>query len=603
MYLTLEVVSPQAASLGADRRRVVGEQRGLTIGRVPGNDWVIPDPYISKQHARISYANGSFLVESLGRNAIAIGNPGHTLPGNQPQPLRNGDRLFIDQYEMIVTVQQGDPPGSSPASDDPFAVLPGSAGPSAASRSPQPSSIPDVWDGGLGGGFVETGVIDPIDALGGRRGAEPDPLPPVNWQQAPVLENHFEPPPVRAPVGGSPFDLLDPGAQPPAAPPEAPAGGIPDNWDRTNLTYREGAAAKSAPRPGTLAPGGRGAVRDTPVSPRPARPPSARSEAAARPDLSAGADFAARPDLVAGADFAVGPDFAGPDPLRPPPATRREAATPQPRSPISNPGLANAGLAHPGLANPGLAHPGLAEPGPAAPNRSRPGSPDPRSSLPESLASPRQPDRQAWPATPAGSAVGTDLVELLRGAGLSEADMSPQMMQDLGKILRVVVEGVMDVLRARAEIKSQFRLPLTRIQSADNNPLKHSPNVESALHTLLVQKNPGFLAAVPAFEDAFADIRNHQMAMLEGVRVAFESMLESFDPKELEKGFERAAKRGFGSAKSKYWDLYVDRFVQLSGDADDTFRRLFGDVFAEAYEKQLERLKTLARNTGNSGKT
>jgi type VI secretion system FHA domain protein len=237
----------------------------------------------------------------------------------------------------------------------------------------------------------------------------------------------------------------------------------------------------------------------------------------------------------------------------------------------------------------------------------RSATPEARSSLPESLAaelvSPRQPDRQAWPATRAGSIVGTELAELLRGAGLSEQDLSPQMMQDLGKVLRVVVEGVMDVLRARAEIKSQFRLPLTRIQSADNNPLKHSPNVESALHTLLVQKNPGFLSAVQAFEDAFADIRSHQMAMLEGVRVAFESMLESFDPKELEKGFERAAKRGFGSAKSKYWDLYVDRFAQLSGDADDTFRRLFGDVFGEAYEKQLERLKTLARNTGNSGKT
>ena len=104
---------------------------------------------------------------------------------------------------------------------------------------------------------------------------------------------------------------------------------------------------------------------------------------------------------------------------------------------------------------------------------------------------------------------------------------------------------------------------------------------------------------MPAFEDAFADIRNHQMAMLEGVRVAFESMLESFDPKELEKGFARAARRGFGSAKSKYWDLYGDRYAQLRGDADDTFRRLFGDAFAEAYEKQLERLNTLGRDAGS----
>src|SRR5580704_9652520 len=127
MYLTLEVVSPQAASLGADRRRVVSE-RGLSIGRVPGNDWIIPDPYISKQHARISFASGTFFVEGLGRNAIAIGSPGSPLPPNQPQPLRNGDRLFIDQYEMIVTAMQGDPPGASLVSDDPFAVLPANPG-------------------------------------------------------------------------------------------------------------------------------------------------------------------------------------------------------------------------------------------------------------------------------------------------------------------------------------------------------------------------------------------------------------------------------------------------------------------------------------------
>src|ERR1700751_2035722 len=127
MYLTLEVVSPQAASLGADRRRVVSE-RGLTIGRVPGNDWVIPDPYISKQHARISYSNGTFYVEGLGRNAIAIGSPGNALPGKQRQPLRSGDHLFIDQYEMIVTTSQGDPPGMALSSDDPFAVLPASGG-------------------------------------------------------------------------------------------------------------------------------------------------------------------------------------------------------------------------------------------------------------------------------------------------------------------------------------------------------------------------------------------------------------------------------------------------------------------------------------------
>jgi type VI secretion system FHA domain protein len=173
------------------------------------------------------------------------------------------------------------------------------------------------------------------------------------------------------------------------------------------------------------------------------------------------------------------------------------------------------------------------------------------------------------------------------------------MMRELGQVLRIVVQGTMEVLHARADIKTQFRLPLTRIQARENNPLKLSPNVESALHTLLVQRNAGYLGTVPAFQEAFADIRNHQMALLEGVRAAFASMLESFDPEELRKEFDAAVKRGGPlagvlGAKSKYWDLYVERFTALQRDADDTFRRLFGDVFAQAYERQLERLKSLA---------
>ena len=509
MYLTLEVVSPQAASLGADRRRIVTE-RGLTIGRVSGNDWVIPDPYISKQHARVSFANGGFFVEGLGRNAIAIGSPASTLPPNQPQALRNGDHLFIDQYEMIVTTMQGEPPGAAAASDDPFSVLPATS----ASSSGGKSSIPDVWNGGLAADFAATGVLDPLDVLGGSRPPEQEPLPPVNWQRASPLEGHFEPPPVRAPAGGSPFDLLQPGADTPAKP-LAGSSTIPESWDRTNLNYKE---APPAPK----------------VAPRPVKPPPS-----ARPPQREMPVPVSRP--------------AKPEPVR------REV---------------------------------------------RPVVPEPRQALPQSisaeLSSGRPPDRAARPATRPSAGVGNELEELMRGAGLSASELSPEMMRDLGRVLRVVVEGVMDVLRARAEIKSQFRLPMTRIQSAENNPLKHSPNVESALHTLLVQRNPGFLPTVQAFEDAFADIRNHQMAMLEGLRVAYDAMLESFDPKELEKGFERAAKRGFGNTKAKYWDLYKERFTQLGDDADDTFRRLFGDVFAEAYEKQLERLKLLGRNGGKT---
>jgi type VI secretion system FHA domain protein len=496
MYVSLEVVSPQAASMGADRRRLVGPT-GLTIGRVPGNDWVIPDPYISQQHARISFVNGAFFVEGLGRNPIAIGRSDNTLPSRQPRRLNNGDHLFVDQYEIIITIHQGDMPGTVAApppvvpEDDPFALIDPVSSERAPATTSEQSGIPERWDENPAWPSVtETATLDPLDVFEGSREAAPPEAPPVNWQQASPLRDNVSLPPV---------------------PPTRPgSGGIPDNWERTGLTHIEHRAVESA----------------TPV------PPPTPTPAPRRPSRSL---RTSTPPSTAAATESVRP-------------VARSAAVPPP-----------------------------------------PTSPDPSANLPP----------RAGPSMP--PAASLEFVELLRGAGLADRDMSPETLQELGKALRVVVQGLMEVLQARTEIKSQFRLPLTRVKAAENNPLKLSPNVESALHTLLVQRNAGYLGTVAAFEDAFADIRAHQLAMLEGMRAAFDSMLNSFTPAELEKHFERAVKRGgiLGglSGKSKYWDLYVEHVGQLCGDPEDTFRRLFGEVFAEAYEKQLERLRTIARHS------
>ena len=132
---------------------------------------------------------------------------------------------------------------------------------------------------------------------------------------------------------------------------------------------------------------------------------------------------------------------------------------------------------------------------------------------------------------------------MLTGAGLENVDVTPELAGSLGRILRVVVAGVMDVLRARQQVEDEFRMRMTRFRPADNNPLKFSANVDDALHNLLVKRNAAYLAPVEAFEDAFADLRNHQIAMLAGMRVAFESMLAEFDPDRLQEEFDREFKK------------------------------------------------------------
>jgi type VI secretion system protein ImpI len=161
------------------------------------------------------------------------------------------------------------------------------------------------------------------------------------------------------------------------------------------------------------------------------------------------------------------------------------------------------------------------------------------------------------------------------------------------ELFPLIVQGMMDVLTSRAEIKNQFRLSVTTIKAVDNNPLKFSPTADAAIDQLFHKPQAGYLDATQAFEEGFGDIKAHQLAMMAGMRAAFEHMLKQFSPDLLEEYFESGGKRGkflgMGS-KNRYWDMYRDFFDRTTRDSDDNFRRLFGEEFAEAYEQQMQQL-------------
>lgn len=244
---------------------------------------------------------------------------------------------------------------------------------------------------------------------------------------------------------------------------------------------------------------------------------------------------------------------------------------------------------------------------------SRPVAAPPRSASPVPASEPEQsPRSEAEPAllsAPRGpssrqgsDAADTDLQAMLAGAGLENVPVTNELARDFGRILRVVVAGLMDVLQARQRLKSEFRIEMTMFRQADNNPLKFSANVDDALHNLLVKRNAAYLGPVAAFEDAFDDVRNHQLAILAGVRVAFESMLAEFDPERLQAEFDRQLQKGgllSGPAKRRYWELYREKIRDMVTDADRTFSDLFGNEFARAYEEQLKRLKAQSRTPKN----
>jgi len=200
----------------------------------------------------------------------------------------------------------------------------------------------------------------------------------------------------------------------------------------------------------------------------------------------------------------------------------------------------------------------------------------------------------ALPAQADPAATGFDVAALLASAGVDPATLPPDTAASFGLILRSVVQGVIDVLRARAEIKEQFRLSHTMLKTTENNPLKFAVNAEDALNSLLGKRNSAYLPPIEAFEDAFNDIRFHQLAMLAGMRAGFDNVMSRFDPQQLQEGFEKRARRGgllSMSSKSRYWEQFAEDFQELAGDREQAFRRLFAEEFAAAYEKQLQLLK------------
>lgn len=197
----------------------------------------------------------------------------------------------------------------------------------------------------------------------------------------------------------------------------------------------------------------------------------------------------------------------------------------------------------------------------------------------------------------AGSEPQPDLLQaFLRGAGLDQlrldkADACAQM-ESIGRSYRLMVEGLIDVLRARASLKGEFRMQQTMIRPAENNPLKFAPNADEALLLLLRHGNQAFMAPDVAVRDSFDDLRAHQLAVMAGVEAAIKHLLMRFEPAQLE---ERMGKPGGlssifnGSRQAQYWQQFTELYSNISREAQEDFQDLFGREFSRAYEEHSAR--------------
>jgi FHA domain-containing protein len=94
--------------------------------------------------------------------------------------------------------------------------------------------------------------------------------------------------------------------------------------------------------------------------------------------------------------------------------------------------------------------------------------------------------------------------------------------------------------------------------------------------------------------DAMHDLVGHTIGTMAGTRAALEGVLDRFKPEQLE---AKLAGRSMlesllpSTRKARLWELYLQHFEAIRGEAQDDFHSLFGRAFLAAYEQQLDRLQ------------
>jgi type VI secretion system protein len=284
-------------------------------------------------------------------------------------------------------------------------------------------------------------------------------------------------------------------------------------------------------------------------------------------------------------------DFRPPEPQHPPepPAPEAEAggppAIPADWDPFAELGIGSAPATPAEPAEPVVPQPPVEQPA---------AQPVPAATAPTAASAPAP----TTPATPQPTQGAEALEAFLRGAGLAQLRIDRgealAQMEAIGRSYRRMVEGLIEVLRARASLKGEFRMAQTMIRPVENNPLKFAPNVEEALLLLLRSGNQAFMPADQAISESFDDLKAHQLAVMAGVQAAIKHLLKRFEPAVLEARLRKPSGLGAllpGGRQAQYWELFTELYASISREAEDDFEDLFGREFGRAYEEHSSKLR------------
>jgi pilus assembly protein CpaF len=198
---------------GGEQRRMVFNKAEVTIGRVQGNDIVLPKGNVSKRHARIVLKDGKFIIVDLkSTNGTYVNGRKIT----SPLVVKDSDKIYIGDFIVGVDEAASGEDGPSETTTSPPGVDRLAAAPPIDVRPPRPTEAQPMPQ------MPPSMGVSPMSAMA--------PEPPAPIAPPPVAPRPGPPRPAPGPsrdLGPPPRDLgpreapmpRDPGAMPPIGPP------------------------------------------------------------------------------------------------------------------------------------------------------------------------------------------------------------------------------------------------------------------------------------------------------------------------------------------------------------------------------------------------
>ncbi|TMJ10855.1 MAG: hypothetical protein E6G94_16890 [Alphaproteobacteria bacterium] len=189
-----------------------------------------------------------------------------------------------------------------------------------------------------------------------------------------------------------------------------------------------------------------------------------------------------------------------------------------------------------------------------------------------------------------------EISSFFQGLGVETGAMSKGELESMGRLVRLLVLGVLDlhanVTGVKQELRSEDR---TMVAPKDNNPLKTTWPAETKLKYLFGGRLAavGFISAERAIREVLVDLVAHNTASAGAARAAVEGTLRDLAPATLKTKLLGEGAKLFEGTRA--WDAYSKWYEEQGADMQKWAQRQLDRHFTEAYLRESLRIRRETR--------